>query len=302
MKKRLKLASIFFLLLLCFVFFTNQNILAQDDPGGIVPCGKTAGCTLCHLIIGFERIFKYLAEILFTVTMVFIVVAGVMYMISGGNKSLMEKAKQAIILALSGFVLFLCSWLLIGGILTALGYKQVGSWWSFDCDTTQTTGPVSSGSSSGSSSSSSSSSSGTGCAAVVNNIKAMQGWSYVRGSWSDGSGDCSSTTSRAYTKAGCKNPGGSTSAMYANASSFTDASSLKAGDALVWNNGQKPPNDKGHVGICLDNGCTQIMGASTKRGIQPNSGGSASISAQAAKNGATLKVIKASDYCPASGC
>jgi uncharacterized membrane protein YgcG len=163
------------------VFFVNQNILAADDPGGIVPCGKDAGCTLCHLVIGFERIFKYLLEILFTTTMVFIVVAGVLYMVSSGNTSLMDWAKKAITLSLSGFVLFLCSWLLVGGVLAALGYKQVGSWWTFDCDTSQTSGPTSSGSSS-SSSSSGSSSSGTGCKGAVTNAQNMKnnGWQYCQ--------------------------------------------------------------------------------------------------------------------------
>jgi len=283
------------------VFFVNQNILAADDPGGIVPCGKDAGCTLCHLVIGFERIFKYLSEILFTTTMVFIVVAGVLYMVSSGNTSLMDWAKKAITLSLSGFVLFLCSWLLVGGVLAALGYKQVGSWWTFDCDTSQTTGPTSSGSGSGSGSGSSSSSgSGTGCEAVVNNIKAMDGWTYTRDQklrMQDGYGDCSSTTEIAYTRAGCRDPGGSTSAMYGNASSLSDPGSLKAGDALVWNNGSE-----GHVGICLNDGCSQIMGASRKNGIRPSGGGYNSINNQAKKNGSTLKVIKASDYCPSSGC
>jgi hypothetical protein len=289
MKKYAKPAFIFLLLLLCFVFFTNQSVFAQDDPGGIVPCGKTAGCTLCHLIIGFERIFKYLVEILFTVTMVFIVVAGVIYMVSGGSKSMMEKAKQAITLALTGFILFLCSWLLIGGVLTALGYKQVGSWWTFDCDTTQTTGPVSSGSSSSSSSSSSSASFGKGCAAVVQNINAMQGWQYTSKKlgnldkrYTDGYGDCSSTTERAYTRAGCKSPGSGSETIYNNAKPMTDPSTIKAGDALVR---------MGHVGICLTDGCTQIMGASTKGGIRPGSGSSM-------LNTPGVRIIRASDLCP----
>ena len=74
--------------------------------------------------------------------------------------------------------------------------------------------------------------------------------------------------------------------MYANASQFTGAVNLKAGDVLVRN---------GHVGICLVDGCAQIMGASTAGGIHPSSGSSMI-------NNPSVRVIKASDYCPASSC
>jgi hypothetical protein len=106
---------------------------------GLVPCSTSENaeaCTLCHLVIGFQNIFNFLKNLLFVATILFIVVAGTLYMISSGNKSLMDWAKKALVYSLTGFILFLCSWLLVTVILTALGYNQVGSWWNFTCDST----------------------------------------------------------------------------------------------------------------------------------------------------------------------
>jgi hypothetical protein len=274
--------------LLVFSFGFALSASAQ-----LVPCGVGAGnadCTLCHLVLGFKNIYDYLLSLLLVATTTVIVVAGVMYMVSSGAKGMIEKAKSAFTYALTAMILGLLAWLIINTTLNALGYNKSGSWWNFSCDTTQTKGPT--GSSSGgtlpATSIGTGNTGGTGCAAVVANINSMSGWTYSQGSdrMNNGVGDCSSTTSRAYTNAGCKDPGQSTSAMYANASQFTGASNLKAGDALVRD---------GHVGICLTDGCAQIMGASSAEGIHPSSGSSMI-------NNPNIRVIKVSDYCPTSSC
>jgi hypothetical protein len=148
---------------------------------------------------------------------------------------------------------------------------------------------------------------GAGCGAtIVNNIEAMTGWRFTclnipeltKLRFNEGFGDCSSTTSRAYTQAGCKDPGHSTFDIISRASPFSgDASMLKAGDALVWNNGKE-----GHVGICLDDGCTRIMGACTNLGIYPNCNGAEFFSWQAENYGTVAKVIKISDLCSGASC
>jgi len=301
-------------ILTCLFFFSlvvSAGALALEipsNPSTLVPCGLNgaADCTLCHLIIGFQNIYNYiLFYVLFPATFLVIVVAGVMYMVSSGDKGMIEKAKSALTYALTAMILALTAWLIINATLSALGYKKVDNWYTFSCDTTQTVAPtITPGTGNPNPGTGTGNTGGTGCAAVVNNVKSMTGWTYTSKKngneglrMTNGYGDCSSTTSRAYTNAGCKDPGQSTSVIAGKAGAFSDASSLKAGDALVWNNGKN-----GHVGICLDDGCTQIMGASTKGGIRPSGGGSQFMVGQAARAGATLKVIKVSDYCPASSC
>lgn len=258
------------------------------DPGGLVPCDQN--CTLCHIVIGIKNIFDWLMGLLFSVTMLVITISGVFYMVSTGSKGMMDKAKKALTYALTAFVIGMGCWLLINIIMTMVGFQNPtgGNWWEFTCDTTQTRGAVFGPGVGTGSSGGTGNTGGTGCAAVVANINSMSGWTYTQGSsrMSDGYGDCSSTTSRAYTNAGCKDPGQSTSVQYSHASGFSGAESLKAGDALV-----RP----GHVGICLVDGCAQIMGASTASGIHPSSGSSMI-------NDPNIKVIKVSDYCPASSC
>jgi hypothetical protein len=253
---------------------------ANENTGGLVPCKNN--CTLCHLVLGFKNIYDYLLKLLLAATTLVVVVAGVIYMVSSGDKGMIDKAKSALTYALTAMILGLTAWLIINATLSALGYTKIGNWYTFTCDTTQTQGPtggIGGGTLPGTPGYGNTG--GTGCAAVVANINSMAGSAYVRGS-----NDCSSTTNRAYTNAGCKSPGGDSATMYANASQFTGAANLKAGDALVRN---------GHVGICLVDGCAQIMGASTAGGIRPGSGSSMI-------NNPSVRVIKASDYCPASSC
>jgi hypothetical protein len=264
-----------------FIIVNFFPLIAQPAfAQGLVPCGGPgqSPCTLCHLIIGFEGIFKWLRDILLVVSILFITLSGVIYMVSSGNKGLMDFAKKAISYSLMGFALFLLSWLIVASILTALGYNQAGSWSTFSCDTNQATGPtMPTNQNQNQNQTGTNNLTGQGCDGVVQNISAFSGSSYVYGA-----NDCSSTTRQAYTAAGCQSPGGDSSDMYNNAQPLTDPSSIRAGDALV-----RP----GHVGICLSNGCNQIMGASSALGIHPSSGSSM-------LNTPGVRVIKAANLCP----
>ena len=243
-KSHFQNAVVFAIVLLTIIIFLQGAFLGSiafaddDSTGGLVPCNNK--CTLCHILVGMQNIFKYFMGLLFVATMFFVTLNGALMMVSAGSQKLLGQVKTALGYCLKGFLLFLICWVIVTGIMRTLGYKQLANWWEFSCDTTQTEGPAPT-------TPTTPSPTGTGCEAIVVNIKAMEGWQYtsekngnVHLRWTDGYGDCSSTTSRAYTRAGCRNPGGSTSDMYANASAFSgDTSSLKAGDALVWNNGKR---------------------------------------------------------------
>jgi len=139
MKEKFLKKTNIFIIISVLVLFALLMGMKPAFADGLVPCGSstnTDACTLCHLIVGFQNIFNFLKNLLLTATTMFIVVAGVLYMISTGNKNLMDWAKKAITYSLTGFILFLCSWLIVTVVLTALGYKKVGSWSTFTCETT----------------------------------------------------------------------------------------------------------------------------------------------------------------------
>ena len=111
--------------------------------GGLVPC--TDDCTLCHLVLGFKNIYDYLLTLLLVATTLVVVVAGVMYMVSSGNKGMLDKAKAALTYAITAMILALVAWLIINTTLNALGYNNAGNWWTFTCDTTQSAPQASTG-------------------------------------------------------------------------------------------------------------------------------------------------------------
>ena len=112
----------------------------SGSSGGLVPC--TDDCTLCHLVLGIKGIFDFLLKLLLATCLLGITIAGVLYMVSAGSSSLIEKAKKPLPIPSPLFVLLLCSWLIVNAVMNALGFKQAGGWSSFTCDTTQTVAPI----------------------------------------------------------------------------------------------------------------------------------------------------------------
>lgn len=135
--RKIFLLLIILLFSLTILFLGSKVSLADESTGGLVPC--TDKCTLCHLVVGFYNIYKFFLSLIFTATILFIVVAGVIYMTSSGVKAMMDWAKKALTYSLTGAILLLCSWLLVTAVMTALGATNVGSWWNYTCDTSQTT-------------------------------------------------------------------------------------------------------------------------------------------------------------------
>jgi cell wall-associated NlpC family hydrolase len=269
-----------FLVLMFFFSVAANNVHAQ-----LVPCGLNgaADCTLCHLVIGFKGIYDYLLKLLLAASTMVIVVAGVMYMVSSGDKGMIDKAKSALTYALTAIILALVAWLIINATLHALGYKNVGNWYTFTCDTTQTPPPAqnSSGGATLPASGGSSGSTGTGGAGgkisgtgVVSSgqMTADQFFAQMRESsiyvnrragaqtgWINGKyyNDCSGSVQEWAKRGFGYDPGGSTSEMMENAQSYQGVNSLNVGDSLVANGSAGPT---GHALIYIGNG--MVMGNS----------------------------------------
>ncbi len=110
--------------------------LANPFDGPIVPCGTKANpesCTLCHLLELFQNIFCFLYGILVTVALALITVSGVLYIVSAGA-ALKTLAKNIITKTLTGFLIFLLSWLIVFSVLKASSWKDTGNWWELNCE------------------------------------------------------------------------------------------------------------------------------------------------------------------------
>ncbi len=161
-----------------FIFITLAILatpiaLTLAQKGGLVPCGETLDangnlggitCGWCHLLELAQNIINFLALLLPTIATGMIVYAGVLYLISlGGSVVSLQKAHDVIKTAVTGLIIGLLSYFLVGTIINAVTMngqtlKEAGFPWPWNqiqCQTvtgeapsggTATTSPGSSGS------------------------------------------------------------------------------------------------------------------------------------------------------------
>lgn len=134
--------QIFILIFFLTIFLLLPN--AFSSAAGIVPCGGPSDpCTLCHLIVGIQKLVSYALKIVITVALVGIFIAGAIYMVSAGDTGMIETAKKFMGASLIGFALTLCAWLIVNVVLTImptsadLGIGKT-NWYTFVCDTKST--------------------------------------------------------------------------------------------------------------------------------------------------------------------
>lgn len=128
-----------------FMFLLALPVLAADE--GIVPCGHDKACTLCDLIVGFKKIFDKGLEWIVIICLACATFAGVMYVVSSGNESTMESAKNFLKASLIGLAVVLCAWVIVNTVITVLMPTQtdlgIGKKWDdfgkITCSTTSTT-------------------------------------------------------------------------------------------------------------------------------------------------------------------
>lgn len=123
-------------------------VLAQTPPieGGLVPCGNGSDpanrCTLCHLVLGIRDLIDYGFKIFVGLGLLMMVVGGVLYIVSAGDKGLIDTAKNIMKNTAYGFVFVLSGWLLVNFTIMLLG-ANVGidttdkTWDKFTCDATR---------------------------------------------------------------------------------------------------------------------------------------------------------------------
>jgi len=139
MKKKILILFISF----SFLFLTLNHVdaVCNSDPdiglidesiggtNGLVPCGNVQCCRIGHFFIMLNNIYNFAIKWVATpLAVLMLTIGGIMILISAGNPNLASMGKKIIWWAIIGLVLVFCSWLIINFILTAMGYKDIGTW------------------------------------------------------------------------------------------------------------------------------------------------------------------------------
>lgn len=215
-----------------------------------------------------------------------LVVGGFLYLSSAGNTHLLGTAKKTIYAALIGLIIALISWLLLDTINSDLTNLKLSG--------------LSGMSGTGGGASTSSPVAGSAgkvleeaykMVALSEQNKCEYSQQTPRNGCDQSKSyphtDCSDFTVSAYKRAGCSAPPDGTSNMVGVAEAIGDKSSLKPGDAIVYNNGSQ-----GHVVICENSGCsTYTAAASTKADLVKGRDSGHMFQEPG------LKVLRVSKYC-----
>lgn len=230
-----------------------------------------------------QAVYKFGIWAVGIAALLMITIGGFMYITSAGNNSSMEKAKSVITDAIVGLILALTAYLLLFIINPDLVNIQklptvAGTAGPAAPSTAPSTAPATVATTG----------TGGGCSKIVSAAQQMMnnGCIYDQTkrngcTGSPGYTDCSDLVNTVYTQSGCSSPGNTSATIGSQGVPIGDSSSLQPGDVLAV---------PGHVVICVNAGCSQVIAAA---GVGKNikySNGSYYIN-----QGAT--VIKASGRC-----
>ncbi len=217
-------------------------------------------------------------------------VGGFLYLSSAGNTHLIGNAKKTIYASLIGLVLALLSWLLLDTINSDLTNLKLSGL------SISGSGTGGSGGGGGPSNPPVGGSAGKvleeayKMVALSDQKKCEYSQSTPRNgcdqSQSHPHTDCSDFTVSAYKRAGCSSPPDGTANMIGVAEEIGDKSTLKAGDAIVYNHGA------GHVVICENDGCSTYTAAASTKSDLVRGRDSGHMFREAG-----LKVLRVSKYC-----
>lgn len=112
-----------------------------SEDSKFINCGRAGRrmCTLCDLIAGLNNVIRFIEKIAVGVGVLAFTIAGVIYIISGGDSATTGKAKTTMKNAAIGFVIIFAAWVIVNTAITSIGaYSNLGinitSWGQFDCN------------------------------------------------------------------------------------------------------------------------------------------------------------------------
>ncbi len=159
-----------FLSLMLFFLVVPMGVALLPDRAnaaafGLVPCAlknddpsttgwdERAPCTLCHFMIGFQRIISLLRNIMTAIAIAVIVAMAIVYITSAGDEGRMSFAKEGIKWSLIGFAVILLAWVIVNFLFTLPIFANNGlvrtGWDTLSCNVTSQVGWTAAKSSSG---------------------------------------------------------------------------------------------------------------------------------------------------------
>jgi hypothetical protein len=274
-----------YILTLCVVVLFSLPVLTFA--AGVVPCGGNGeeACQACYLVELGSNLLGWFIGIISSIIFLVFVIGGLKMVMSGGSEGGVSEAKGMMTNAVIGFVIVLSAWLVVDTVLKMfVDNGKLGVWNRIEC-----TAPIPLTDAQRSATNYTPATAG-GTTGIVDAAEAMKNANCIYSqaqrngcTGNPGYTDCSDLVNKTFAGNGCSSPGANTREQYSRASPVGSASSLKAGDALVY---------PGHVVICKDAGCTKVIhAAGTNRGIvESNSGW--------VLNTSGVKALRTSDFCP----
>jgi len=121
----MKFFKIFFIIcLFAIMLIGSSSVQAGIHTGPIVPCGTKASpdsCTLCHLWNLASNIINFLSfNFAIPIATLLFVVAGIIFLTSGGNDQRVGLAKSIFTNVAIGILIIFCSWLLVDTLMKTL--------------------------------------------------------------------------------------------------------------------------------------------------------------------------------------
>jgi len=106
--------------------------IAKAAVDSTVTCSGS-DCTVCGILETVGKIYNFLTGLSFAVAVLFLAMAGLVFIFGIGRKNTLIRAKEFARKAIIGFVFVLVGWLAIHAVLFSTGYKNAGNWWQFQC-------------------------------------------------------------------------------------------------------------------------------------------------------------------------
>ncbi len=120
----------FNIILLAVLFSISFLIVPFAQAGGLVPCGGAdePACELCHLWQLFSNLINFaLFNLAAPVAVFMIVVAGLVYLFSGGRDAQLQLAKKIILNVVIGIIIMMSAWLIVDTLIKTLASESTES-------------------------------------------------------------------------------------------------------------------------------------------------------------------------------
>ncbi len=105
---------------------------SSTEQSAMIGCNGL-NCSFCSFLETIQNIFNWLLGISFAMAVLFIVLAGLAYLSSSGDKKLLERARKIFIYTIYGFAFVLGSFLFINVSFLIIGATNKNTWFQIDC-------------------------------------------------------------------------------------------------------------------------------------------------------------------------